>query len=484
MSFPYKTEPFKHQRDTLNMSATREFFALHLEQGLGKTKVLLDNAAFLFLRGKITGLLVVAPNGVHTNWAEEEIPKHLSDSVPRKVVEWASSKASNKGFQRDLRELNEFKGLSILCMNIEAIRTSRGKEAAKEFLNQRVCMMAIDESTDIKTPGASQSKAAHTLGRLARYRRNMTGTPAGDGTPFDTYSQFKFLSPGLLGTSFTSFKNQYAEMIPAPWHGAPKHLRVVKKYKNLDRLNRIISEHSIRLTKDELIAKGELDIPEKLYNKHFIELTPAQKRMYSELHEEYITQFEGSEGYVTAPMTLVRYLRLQQIVQGYVPVDDEEPLTCIPGPNPRLDAVGVFLEHNPGKVIIWSRFRMDAELIMEKYAKEYVLLRYDGSRDQKEEAKHRFQNDTTVRGILCNAASAGRGLTLNRARHVLIYSNYFGLEDRLQLEDRAHRIGLMNPVLYTDFVARGTIDVKIVNALRNKKNVSDTITGDPRKDWI
>jgi SNF2 family DNA or RNA helicase len=486
--FPYKTEPFQHQRDALGLSARREFFGIHLEQGLGKSKVFIDTAAYLYRRGRIRGMVVVAPNGVHTNWAEDEIPKHMTDEVEWRVLEWQSGKSSNKSFLREFEELIDFPGLACFCVNIEATRTSRGKAAIKRFLDSRESIMGVDESTDIKSPGAKQSRSIHFLGRRAKFRRTMTGTPAGDGTPFDIYSQFKFLSPELFGTSFTAFKNRFAEMVPAPWENAPKHLKVVKRYKNLDQLNRILAQHTIRLTKDELIAAGVLDIPPKLYTKHYIDLSPQQRKLYADLRDDFIAQFpEGDDDWVVAEFTMVRYLRLQQVINGYVPVEgDDEPARLIPGGNPRVEMIEGFLERNPGKAIIWGRFRLDLDLIEERYSREHGMVRMDGTvgRDLREEARDRFQNDPDTRILLANAAVAGRGYTLTQARHCLIYSNYFSLERRLQLEDRPHRIGLLNPVLYTDLVARGTIDERIVKALRNKKNVSDIITGDPRKDWI
>jgi len=481
--FPYRFPPYKVQRDCLRISALRKSFGVFLEQGLGKTKVTIDNAAYLFMEGNIDGLLIVAPNGVHTNWLTDELPKHMPDPVEWKGMEWISSKAENKAFIADYLSTLNFEGLSVFTVNVEALSTPKAKKAVKTFLQKRRCMLVVDESTDIKRSSSQRSRFLFSVRALARYRRILTGTPAGDGSPFDYFGQFKFLDPAILGSSMTAFKNEYAEMIPAPWTNAPPHLKVVKKYRNLDRLHKIISAHSFRMTKDELKARGELDIPDKSFTKWYVDLTPAQRRMYEELKEDFITQMEDSNDHVVAALTITRYLRLQQIVQGYVPVESDEdpqPIQIIPGPNNRLDALGEWLDQLGGrKFIIWSRFHIDHDLIMERFGKKHKMVRYDGTvpKGKRDENKLRFLQDPDCLGFLGNQKAGGRGLTLNISHNTAFYSNYFDLEWRLQAEDRNHRIGQVNKVLYTDFVAKGTIDVKVLAALRKKKSVADTITG-------
>jgi SNF2 family DNA or RNA helicase len=146
----------------------------------------------------------------------------------------------------------------------------------------------------------------------------------------------------------------------------------------------------------------------------------------------------------------------------------------------------VMLEELPTstKAIIWARFTADIDAIMQLLGDQAV--RYDGQVDDalRAENKHRFQQDDTVRFFVGNPKAGGKGLTLTAATTVIFYSNYYGLETRIQAEDRAHRIGQEHPVTYVDLIGLDTVDGKIVKALREKKKLADMITGDPMGDWL
>ena len=209
---------------------------------------------------------------------------------------------------------------------------------------------------------------------------------------------------------------------------------------------------------------------------------------------------------VIAALAITRLLRLQQITCGYLPTDDEdEPLYVIPGANRRLDLLCDLIEAQQQKTIVWARFQMDITLILAELKKRGIkAVRYDGlvNDDERAEAKALFQGERALydRGqvvgretippeeqaqvFVGNPAAGATGLTLTAAKTVIYYSNSFKLIDRLQSEDRAHRIGQDNSVLYIDLVAEDTVDEKVVEALRNKFNVASQITGDRLKDWL
>ena len=163
-----------------------------MEMGTGKSKVLLDNAAVLYDKGLINGLLLIAPKGVYKNWYDSEIPTHLPDHIAKKVVLWKTSDKSKK--QQDI--LNTlFKSetdLHILIMNVEAFSTEKGVEFAYKFLNANNALMAIDESTTIKNPDAKRTKNIVTLGQMAKYRRILTGSPV-TKSPLDLFKQCEYL---------------------------------------------------------------------------------------------------------------------------------------------------------------------------------------------------------------------------------------------------------------------------------------------------
>ena len=167
MNYKFKTDPYAHQLKALEMSCKKEVFAYFMEMGTGKSKVLLDNISMLYDKGKINGALIIAPKGVYKNWLESEIPAHLVDHIDKKTVLWQAF--INKKQQDKLKTL--FKpevDLHILIMNVEAFSTKKGVEFAGKFLDSHSTLMAIDESTTIKNPGAKRTKAIVTLGKRAK----------------------------------------------------------------------------------------------------------------------------------------------------------------------------------------------------------------------------------------------------------------------------------------------------------------------------
>lgn len=481
--FNYKTTPFQHQDEALHLSYDKEAFALFMEQGTGKTKVIIDNVCWLYEMGLVSCLIIVAPNGVHRNWITDEFPKHCWDSIIYEPFIWRAGRSGNKNFQRSFSNLvttTRDEALVVFAINIDSVITKTGRAAIKTLLQKHDCMLVVDESTDIKNPGAKRTKAMRTLGKVADWRRILTGTPTAE-RPLDIYGQFAFLEPRIFGNSYYSFKGEYGIWEEQWVAGRPRPFKVCVGYKKLERLQAKIAPVSFRVTKEEA-----LDLPPKLYSKRYFQLSRNQLVLYNSLRDNFIAEFETGEQ-ITAAMALTRLLRMQQISCGYVPVDlteeGKDPMRFISGPNPRFDVLRATLQETTGSVIIWSRFRPDIDLIMAAYPDEAV--RYDGSVKDEERGENvnQFQ-DGDKRIFVGNPKAGGRGLTLHAATTVIYYSNYFGLETRIQSEDRAHRIGQEHPVLYIDIVGEDTVDEKIVASLREKKHLADIITGDAFREWI
>ena len=218
MNYKFKTKPYAHQLKALEMSWNKEVFALFMEMGTGKSKVLLDNISILYDKGKINGALIVAPKGVYKNWLESEIPTHLVDHIQKKAILWQANINQKQKAKLDSLFKSEI-DLHILIMNVEAFSTKKGVEFASRFLNSHNALMAIDESTTIKNPGAKRTKALVALGKQAKYRRILTGSPV-TKSPLDLYKQCEFLDIWLLGhQSYFSFRTRYASMKTANFGG-------------------------------------------------------------------------------------------------------------------------------------------------------------------------------------------------------------------------------------------------------------------------
>jgi SNF2 family DNA or RNA helicase len=228
MNYKFKTKPYAHQITALEKSWNKEVFAYFMEMGTGKSKVLIDNIAMLYDKGKINGALIVAPKGVYQNWFNGEIPTHLPDHIDKKMVLWRA--LINQKQQLQLSTLFESgEDLHILIMNVESLSTKKGIDFAAKFIRTHSTLMAIDESTTIKNPDAKRTKSIVSLGLNAKYRRILTGSPV-TKSPLDLYKQCEFLSPWLLDhSSYYTFRTRYAVMRTANFGG--RSVQLVVGYK-------------------------------------------------------------------------------------------------------------------------------------------------------------------------------------------------------------------------------------------------------------
>lgn len=477
--FEFKTQPYEHQRKALRNAWKREAYAFFMEMGTGKTKVAIDEMSLYFEWGLIRAAVVLAPKGVYLNWLRE-LGVHMPDRVrdAGMIVEWRAGGGGAEHQSRLRSLLTVGEGIRVLVMNIEAL--SSGTKAAvylRKFLAAHRCYMAVDESTFIKNPSANRTKSIVELGKLAAYRRIMTGSPV-TRSPLDLYSQFEFLAPGLLGSrSYYAFRARFAVVQQKDFGG--RKVQVVVGYKNTEELTAHVQRHSYRVTKDEC-----LDLPPKIYTMREVELTDEQRRMYTEMKEFAVAELE-QEGFVSANAVIVQLLRLHQLVCGHVTDDDGH---VRPVKSNRLDALMEVIAETDGKVVIWSRYRYDIEQIAQALSREYgprsVAQYHGGNTNTRQEDATRFIEDPECRFMISNAQSGGYGNTWTVATTMVYYSNDYDLEKRIQSEDRAHRSGQTRSVTYVDLVAPGTVDEKILQALRKKINISVAIMGDGFREWI
>ncbi len=476
MNYKFKTKPYAHQMTALEKSWNKENFAYFMEMGTGKTKVLIDNLAMLYDKGKVNGALIIAPKGVVGTWYNNELPTHLPNHIENEIVLWKS--AITKKQQEKLDTLFQpGEDLHILIMNVEAFSTTKGMDFANKFLSSHRSLMAIDESTTIKTPTAKRTKNILKLAESAIYRRIMTGSPV-TKNPLDLYTQCDFLSPWLLNfQSYYSFRNRYAQMKTLHMHG--RQVQVVSGFKNLSELSEKLKPFSYRVLKDDC-----LDLPDKIFIKRQIQLTPDQRRLYDQMKKEAIAILKGKQS--TTVNTLTQLMRLQQITCGHFTADDG---ATQPIPNNRITELMDVLEETEGKAIIWAHYQYDITAIIQAVSKKYgpgSIVDYYGLTPQEERQPNikRFQDDPKCRFIVGTPSTGGYGITLTAANTVIYYSNGYDLEKRLQSEDRAHRIGQKKSVTYVDLMADDTVDEKIVKALRKKINIASEVLGEELRSWI
>ena len=476
MKYKFKTKPYAHQLTALEKSWNRENYAYFMEMGTGKTKVLIDNASMLYDKGKIDSLLIVAPKGVVGTWYNQELPTHLPNHIENVTVLWQAN--ITKKQQEKLKTLFEIEtAFHILIMNVEALSTSKGVDFATKFLNSHRTMVAIDESTTIKNPKAKRTKNIMQLANLARYRRVMTGSPV-TKNPLDLFTQCYFLDPYLLGhESYYSFRTRYAIMKTANIAG--RQIQLVSGFKNLGELSDKLKPFSYRVLKEDC-----LDLPDKIYMKRNINLTPEQLKVYNQMKKEALATLNGK---ITSTVNaLTQLMRLQQITCGHFTADDGSTQSI---KNNRITELMDVLEEIEGKAIIWAHYQYDITNIIKEVVKVHgpgSIVDYYGltPQDERQGNIKKFQDDPKCRFIVGTPATGGYGITLTAANTVIYYSNGYDLEKRLQSEDRAHRIGQKKSVTYVDLICDETVDEKIVKSLRKKINIASEVLGEELKSWI
>jgi len=479
VNYLFKTKPYEHQQKALDVSFDSESFALLMDMGTGKSKVLVDTIANLDKQDKINSVLILAPKGVYKNWVGKEIPTHFPEQIPHKVAYWASPlSVKHKEAIKDIWKPDDH--LHIFVMNIEALSSGKAEEVATKFIRSHggATLIAVDESTVIKNHKARRSKAAVRLAKLCKYKRILTGSPI-TKTPLDLFAQFQFLGENLLGfKSYYAFCSRYADMVKR--NSGSHQYNQILGFRNLDELTNSIKPYSYRVTKEEC-----LDLPEKTYTMRSIELTPEQKKVYTQIKQSAVALLDDME-MITANAVITQLLRLHQISCGFVKTDDGNEIEL---PNNRMSELLSVLEEINGKAIIWANYRHDIQAIEREIAKVYGSLSVasyygDTPGEERQEIVERFQTDDNFRFFVGQPRTGGYGLTLTAASTVIYYSNSYDLEVRLQSEDRAHRIGQNSNVTYIDLIANKTVDEKIVSALRKKINIATEVLEEDWKKWL
>lgn len=450
--------PFKQQIRCFMLSRDMEYYALFMEQATGKTRVLIDTAAYLWSKGKIDGFCVITLNGVHHQWVDEQIPLWMP--------EWVQYTAfAMKSGNMPIELLQPATNMRILSANFESLKSDTNARLIWRFLRSGRMMLIIDESQKIKAPAGKFSREIRDMADLAVYRRIATGTPIAKGLE-DKYAQYRFLSPFILGhNTYTSFKNNYCIVID----------NKIRDYRNIEQFQARIAPYTFRCLKSDV-----MDLPPKIGGianpngplKRFVELTPEQRKHYNNIRQDALTELsDGST--IVAPRAIQKLMRLQQILCGYLPREDG---TLEHIPNNRIQSTLDLIEQAQGKVVIWARFVEDIESLSQTIGEECVTYYGKTSDDERELNKKLFNDPKSDKRILiANQQSGGAGLNLQfgGVDTIIYYSNSFAALDRWQSEDRTHRPGMTVPQTFYDLVARGTVDTAILANLRRKKDISD-----------
>lgn len=527
-------EPWACQREAFTRFKDARYFGLLMEQRTGKSKVVCTIAAYRYLHGMISTLVIVAdPSGVHRNWVEKECPEHLTPTVRPYYLAWRPGLLGTRAGRLLVEGAVEHDGLTVAAFNAESLCTKDAAALIKQLLARgRGALLFADESDFMANNASQQTRAMGFYGQRAAWRGLGSGTPFEEG-PFDAFPQLNFLSERILNQpSFRNYKNRYAEMgvrylgpstcplcaepygypargcaregCPVPPQAFPevkKDETGKKKFRNIEELIQLYSPHCIRV-----LRKDVSDAPPKVYQTHRIQLAPEQRRVYDELHTQSLAEL-GSGRMVTAALGITKLLRLQQVACNYWPSSDEpeEHQACggagceecgwlglvvvereleriVPAEDdPRLNGLHHVLRRETGPAIIWTRFRPDVEEISRRFQ---VPALYGSTPDDERQAIRRRFASGEINRVVATPDVGGRGYDFSRAALMVFYANSNSLRQRLQAEDRGEAIMKTFSTGIVDIVAEDTVDLKIARNLVNKKSVADLCHGDDPAEWL
>lgn len=472
------TKPYRHQLVAADAMKDMEFFAQLMEQGTGKTLVVINEMARCAMKRAEKEeapfkVLLIVPQTLVGNWMlelEKHLPKDLSVYTKALGMKWVGLGHLVEGMRSDAK-------LKVFLTNPERCNSIKDGLLAMDW-----DLVVVDESNTIKNPKAKRTKVVHEIGDKASRRVILTGTIMANSI-LDVWSQFQFLSPGALGyDSFYSFRNHYTEFARAGnWDK-------ITGQRNLDELKERMSRHSFIVKKEQC-----LDLPPKQYTRVPVEMGKTQQKLYDEMLNYAVAELDGEEMEARAAIAVL--IRLAQISSGFIRTPEGQTIR-IPDGSAKADVAVELISNSVGKVIVWCRFREDIDYLvhrLEKIGVKSVVMHGGVSAhkivghspegrpiSERDEAVRRFNEDDEVKVMVGDPGTGGVGLTLLGSQEfpctaTIYYSHDWSLAEREQSEDRNHRIGQNWPVTYYDLTCNESIDETIVEALLAKKNLSEAL---------
>jgi SNF2 family DNA or RNA helicase len=461
--FSSKTQPLKHQIEAIDYVSTHDNVPLFDEQGLGKSKIVIDALCRNMNEKTIDGALIICKKSLLYMW-KDEIQKH-SNLIP--IVLDGSKTQRGHG----LVTYGHF-----YIANYESM--IQETEFIELLLKQRKFAIVLDESQKIKNPTSKTTRAIISLRGLAEKRIIVTGTPIAN-RPEDLWSQFYFLDGGvLLGGDFDTFKNQFKVNLK----GAQDMTQFEASLKSL---KETLGPVSIRRTKDVL------ELPEKVYENITAELAPKQRIVYDTARSELYYEISGSDGEKIEEEIdnyLVKLLRLTQIASnpGLLDIQYNEE----PGKFKVLDGIVREVVERKEKAIVWTSFIGNIRTLRNRFREKGAQMLFGEIPIlERQNIVKKFMEDERCKLLIANPAAAKEGLTLTSANNAVYLDRTFKMDDYLQSQDRIHRITQTKPCKIFKIVARNTIDEYTDEILEKKEliakyTLSDTDHITPKRSYM
>ncbi|MEG1882069.1 MAG: DEAD/DEAH box helicase [Clostridia bacterium] len=457
---PIKATPYKHQIKGFNFALQAlgkgKAVAYLMDMGAGKTITTIAVVGRLFNQGKIRKLLVVAPKTIVGVW-EEEYLKFADYNYHLAILDGNSDK-----------KIETIQNMFGLALQIIVVNYESCWRLENELATWQPDMIVCDESSKIKNAQAKQSKALHRLGKKSKYNVILTGTPIVN-SPLDFFSQYKFLDENIFGGSFYSFRAKHAIL------GGYMQRQIVG-YRSMAEMLTKAHEIAYRIKIEDAV-----DLPPFIDETRAINLESRAKAIYDSIDKDSYAELMSGE--ITTRNVLTRLLRLSQCTGGYIRNDTDSVVQEVS--RAKIEALEDIVDtclNEDKKVVVFARFVPEIEAI-EKMLKSkqigYSLIM--GSVKDRAEQVTKFQIDPNVKVFVGQLQTTGMGITLTAASLAVFYSLDFNYANYEQSRARIHRIGQSKKTLYIHLVAKGTVDEKIMQALKHKGDIAKLMVDDYKK---
>ncbi len=486
--YSFKTDPRKYQMKALQKGYPLDAFGLFMDPGTGKSKTVIDLACAYRMEGIIGSWLIICKHTLRDNWLEQ-LNTHAT--IPMDIHLPDTTKKAK--YERWLQTKHDFK---VLIAGTESFSAGGMADMVEQFLRVSFRPMGtVDESSMIASHDANRSQKIVGMRRYCVKRQAMTGTPIRDN-PLNIYMQFEWLDPDIIGIGdFYAFRNRYANLVPMQdtVNGKVIKFHKVAGYQNIDELVSTIAPYVFQITKDE----AKLDLPPKRYQKRVIPMSKEQRSLYDQIRKDRAWEFNGDEKQVIENV-LTYELRLHQVCGGFTvkarderrTVKGEEKIKRVydpvvifedPAKNPKVaELLDILDEYRDQQTIVWCMYVPEIQAIqaaMKKRGMPPPALYYGEVDAESRDAYDKGFKSGKYKVMLANPQTGSMGLTwVSKDAVVVYYSNSNKLEDRVQSEDRAHRIGSQgDSVMYIDLIMERSVDQLRKASIETKQDLSDYI---------
>jgi hypothetical protein len=453
-------KPYAVQREALAKGYHKPGFAYYLEQGLGKTGLTLEEFSQKVAEGTADVGIIVSPGTFKPGWVAEGKKYEWAWPITGYVYQSNATVANEAWLRTEGRKRGSF-----VVVNYEALRGDKCRDFLHRLIAGRSSYLSFDESVQISTHDAAQTRAAIDLAKYCTWKRVLSGRPQKSG-PHDLWSQLR--ACGLIVGNYFAWRNTYCEL------GGFKGKSVVGA-KNQETLAALLSDYAFFASK-----KDWTDLPEKSYTTRSYDLGPVLSKHYNEMLEDFLTFIED-ETVVTVEAAITKYIKLAQIQSGYIIDGEGNTVELVePGKNPRLLALREFIDSElSGKLLIPYNSKYAYKLLSTVFPNT-PFIRGGMSPEEVEAEKALFNLGAAPMMLLqTRAAKYGHTLLGNHEAPCFttaFFENTYSIDDRSQIEDRNHRHGQAHPVTYVDFVGT-TEDQKMIEALQRKDSVFQALRG-------